>query len=56
MNDFLFARVAVIWADTPKSAKESRRRKNKKERKKWIKGIELEECNEKGECKEINTK
>lgn len=30
MNDFLFARVAVIWADTPKSAKESRRRKKQK--------------------------
>lgn len=32
MNDFLFARVAVIWADTPKSAKESRRRKKTKRR------------------------
>lgn len=26
MNDFLLARVAVIWADTPKSAMEIRRK------------------------------
>lgn len=26
MNDFLLARVAVIWADTPKSATERWRR------------------------------
>lgn len=26
MNDFLLARVAVIWADTPKSARERRKK------------------------------
>lgn len=30
MNDFLLARVAVIWADTPKSAMERKERGKKK--------------------------
>lgn len=30
MNDFLLARVAVIWADTPKSAMERKRGERKK--------------------------
>lgn len=32
MNDFLLAKVAVIWADTPKSATERKRKEgNNKE-------------------------
>lgn len=31
MNDFLLARVNVIWADTPKSAVKRKRREKRRE-------------------------
>lgn len=46
INDFLLARVAVIWADTPKSATEKGEKRKKEVREKGsVRIIEGEELN-----------